>query len=92
MSLKIIRQMVFVIIKYLSIFVDNAHKKTYLCYNDIKNSYLKPRKVIDMILKVVLVQPVCDYYKQDFKKSTDGLNKKKSTSFASILENAIKSQ
>ncbi len=45
-----------------------------------------------MILKVALVQPVYDYHKQDLYKSKEGFNKKKSTSFASVLENTIKCQ
>lgn len=46
--------------------------------------------MIDIILKVALAQPACDHYKQDFQKPKDGLSKKASTSFASILQNAIK--
>lgn len=45
-----------------------------------------------MILKVALVQPINAYHKQDLYKPREGLNKKKSNSFADILENAIKSQ
>ena len=45
-----------------------------------------------MILKVTLIQPTCDQNRNDLPKSKDEINKKKSTSFASILENTIKSQ
>lgn len=44
-----------------------------------------------MILKVVAVQYICDYHKQNHRyKTKAGLNTKKSTSFASVLENTIK--
>jgi hypothetical protein len=45
-----------------------------------------------MILKVTLAQPVFDNSKQDPHKSKEGLKRKETTSFASILENTIKSQ
>ena len=45
-----------------------------------------------MILKVVLPQPIFDNYKHDPQTSKEGLKKKKATSFASILENTIKSK
>jgi len=45
-----------------------------------------------MILKVAFAQPVYDSHKHDLQKSKDGLNKKESASFASILEKVIKSQ
>ena len=45
-----------------------------------------------MILKVTLAQSVCDYDKRFLQKTKDELSKKKSTSFASILQNAIKSK
>lgn len=45
-----------------------------------------------MILKVAFAQPVYDHHKHDLHKPKDGLNKKKSASFANVLENIIKSQ
>ncbi|MDF2875864.1 MAG: hypothetical protein K0R22_2547 [Sporomusa sp.] len=46
-----------------------------------------------MILKIVPAQPVCDYHKQNIRyQSKDVLNKKKSPSFASVLESTIKSK
>lgn len=46
-----------------------------------------------MILKVASIQPVRDHHKQNFRnQSKDGLNKKKPTSFASVLEDTIKSK
>lgn len=45
-----------------------------------------------MIMKVGLVQPVYDYYKHELYKPKKELNKKKATSFASVLENTIRSQ
>lgn len=45
-----------------------------------------------MIFKIEIAQPVFDYRKQDSHKPKDGLKKKESTSFASVLENIIKSR
>ena len=45
-----------------------------------------------MILKVAPAQPVFDRHNRNLQKSKDGLNKRESGSFASILENIIKSQ
>ncbi|QDR80315.1 hypothetical protein SPTER_16380 [Sporomusa termitida] len=46
-----------------------------------------------MILKIASAQPACDYHKQNYRyQSKDRLNKKKSTSFASVLERTIKSK
>jgi len=45
--------------------------------------------VITIILKVVFAQPIYDHYKHDFQKLKDRLNKEKSASFASVLENVI---
>ncbi|MBU2703203.1 hypothetical protein Ga0466249_004339 [Sporomusaceae bacterium BoRhaA] len=45
-----------------------------------------------MILKVACVQPVLNNYKYNTQKPKNGLKRKKTASFASILENTIKSQ
>lgn len=45
-----------------------------------------------MILKVALVQPVYDYNRQDVYQPKEGLNKKKVTSFANVLENVMQSK
>ena len=45
-----------------------------------------------MILRVTLIQTICDQNRNDLPKTRDEINKKKSTSFASILENTIKVQ
>jgi hypothetical protein len=39
-----------------------------------------------------ITQPVFDYRKHNLQKPKDGLKKKESTSFASVLENTIKSR
>ena len=43
-----------------------------------------------MVSKIEFVQPVFDYRKQSYQKPS--LKKKKSTSFASILETTIRSR
>ena len=48
--------------------------------------------MISIILKVAHIQPFYDHYKHEFYKPKDGLNKNKSTSFASVLENEVRSQ
>ena len=45
-----------------------------------------------MISKVETVQPVCNHLKHDLQKPKDGLKKKEATSFASVLEDTIKSR
>jgi len=43
-----------------------------------------------MILKVVSPQSIYDRHKRELYKSKDGFHKNKTTSFACVLENAIK--
>jgi hypothetical protein len=45
-----------------------------------------------MVSKIEIAQPVFDYRKHNLQKPKDGLKKKESASFASVLENTIKSQ
>jgi hypothetical protein len=45
-----------------------------------------------MILKVELSQPIFDNYKREPQTSKDGVKKKNTNSFASVLENTIKSK
>lgn len=45
-----------------------------------------------MILKVEVSQPIFDNYKHASQTSKDGVKKKNANSFASVLENAIKSK
>ncbi|MBP2627980.1 MAG: hypothetical protein H6Q68_2691 [Firmicutes bacterium] len=45
-----------------------------------------------MIFKVAFVQSVGDHYKHDLRNFKDRSNKKKLTSFLSVLENIMKSQ
>jgi hypothetical protein len=45
-----------------------------------------------MVSKIEIAQPVFDYRKHNLQKPKAGLKKKESTSFASVLENTIKSR
>lgn len=45
-----------------------------------------------MIMKVAFVQPIYDHYRKDTQTPKDGLHKKKSSSFASVLGNLMKAQ